>query len=62
MAFLVALCDTGIVRINRLSSEQGRPAFQRGFLLSAKENGAVAIAYDRFGVVLVDTLKLALRL
>ena len=56
MGFLVAFGDAGVIHIDGLFSQQGVPAFQRGFLLASQEKGSVTIPDDRVHVVLIKRL------
>lgn len=62
MGNLTAPALAGVESVYRLFPQAGRKLFQRGRLLAAQEDGAIAVANDGVGVVLVNGLELALRL
>ena len=62
MGNLTAPALAGVEGVYRFFPQAGGQLLQRGRLLAAQEDGAIAVANDGVGVVLVNGLELALRL
>ena len=62
MGYLAAPAFAGIVGVDGFTPQRLRQLLERGTLLAAQEQHAVAVAHDGVGVVLVDGFELGLRL
>ena len=62
VGYLAAPAFAGIVGVDGFTPQRLRQLLERGTLLAAQEQHAVAVAHDGVGVVLVDGFELGLRL